>query len=401
MPTAPIDSRTAVTPWDRSGRLMLVLGDLESIALFAPTLIVTVLVAVSIAFTPLGLGIFMLVPLVPALAWIADRHRRRVARGLGEPVHSGYRSTVGMNALGQVRVWAADPTRWQDFAWALVSITVGVSLSFLVIALLLAPLWYFVWFWLWLGLRDVFDEPYVFQVQSVWVAAVMSVVQIGLSALLFWWFAAPISRLRLGLDARLLGLSREAVLVRRVEEVTSSRSATVDASAAELRRVERDLHDGAQARLVALGMSLGLAEELISRDPQAAVTLLAEARGNANAALQEIRSVVHGIHPPVPSDRGVGAAVHALSIDMPLPVAVQLKLTGRLTPPLESALYFSVSECLANIGKHARATHAWVTLVQEGDLVRVEVGDDGTGGAATDGSGLPGSLDGWQPLTAD
>ncbi len=182
------------------------------------------------------------------------------------------------------------------------------------------------------------------------------------------------------MDRALLS-SRTERLEARVSELSTSRADTVDQSAAEIRRIERDLHDGAQARLVALGMSLGMADELMARDPEAARKMLAEARLTTTAALGDLRSVVRGIHPPVLADRGLAGAVQALAMDMPIPVTTTVTLASRPPAPVESAAYFAVAECLANIGKHAQATRAWITVEQREQALHVEVGDDGRGGA--------------------
>jgi signal transduction histidine kinase len=173
--------------------------------------------------------------------------------------------------------------------------------------------------------------------------------------------------------------------------LTETRADLVDHSAAELRRLERDLHDGAQARLVALSMSLGLADQLFAEDPEGARRLVSDARATTSAAIGDLRSVVRGIHPPVLADRGLVGAVQALALDMALPVRVDPGLVGRLPAPVESAVYFAVAECLTNVAKHARAEHAWVVLSHGGGRLRAVVGDDGSGGAdPARGSGMLG-----------
>lgn len=159
-----------------------------------------------------------------------------------------------------------------------------------------------------------------------------------------------------------------------------------------MRRVERDLHDGAQARLVSLGMSLGLADELLDSDPIEARRLLREARTGAVAALADLRSLVRGIYPPVLADRGLDGAIQALVLAVPLPVEMNIDLpSARLPPPVESAAYFAVAEALANVVKHSDATHAWIEMgLEDGNLIAL-VGDDGNGGAdANCGTGLLG-----------
>jgi signal transduction histidine kinase len=182
-----------------------------------------------------------------------------------------------------------------------------------------------------------------------------------------------------------------ADLAGRVEQLTQTRAEAVDSAAAELRRVERDLHDGAQARLVALGMSLRAAEHLIPTSPQAAVALVAEAREASSKALTELRDLVRGIYPPVLADRGLGEAVRALALDTPLRTETDIVLPGRLDAPVESACYFAVAEALTNAVKHSGARQAQVRIRHARGMLRAEVTDDGCGGAdPARGSGLAG-----------
>ena len=173
--------------------------------------------------------------------------------------------------------------------------------------------------------------------------------------------------------------------------LNESRSQAVDASAAELRRIERDLHDGAQARLVSLGMSIGLAEQVLRDDPELALKLLAEARESSGQALTDLRHLVRGIHPPVLAERGLDGAVRALTLTLPLPVDLRIELPGRPPAPVESAAYFAIAEVLANVVKHSAARSAWVQLeYSQGRLIAI-IGDDGTGGAVPRvGGGLRG-----------
>jgi signal transduction histidine kinase len=180
-------------------------------------------------------------------------------------------------------------------------------------------------------------------------------------------------------------------LTARVQALTETRAEAVDAAAAELRRLERDLHDGAQARLVALGISLRTAERLIRSNPDAAVALVAECRETSSQALADLRDLVRGIYPPVLADRGLGDAVRALALDCPVPVAAEIDLPGRPPAPVESAVYFAVAEVLNNVAKHADATCALVRLGYADGLLRVEVTDNGNGGADPgNGTGLAG-----------
>jgi signal transduction histidine kinase len=188
-----------------------------------------------------------------------------------------------------------------------------------------------------------------------------------------------------------LAPTSKSELTQRVQVLTDTRAEAVDAQAAELRRIERDLHDGAQARLVSLSMNIGLAEELIKRDPDAAIRLLAEARESSGTALTELRHLVRGIHPPVLAERGLDGAVQALALTVPATVSVDVELPGRLSSPVESAAYFAVAEVLANVAKHSGAHTAWVHLRHHDDLLTIGIGDDGRGGAdPAGGTGLRG-----------
>ncbi len=183
----------------------------------------------------------------------------------------------------------------------------------------------------------------------------------------------------------------DADLAGRVEQLTQTRADAVDSAAAELRRVERDLHDGAQARLVALGMNLRAAEHLIPTSPQAAIALVAEAREASSKALTELRNLIRGIYPPVLADRGLADAVRALALDTPLRTETDIDLPGRLDAPVESACYFAIAEALTNAVKHSGARQAQVRIQHARGMLRAEVTDDGCGGAdPARGSGLAG-----------
>ena len=218
-----------------------------------------------------------------------------------------------------------------------------------------------------------------------------------------WWFGVgPIMTARSRLDRALLTFGTTERLEQRVEVLTETRSDSLDHSAAELRRIERDLHDGAQARLVGLGMTLGMAADLMERDPEGARRILDEARQTTGAALGDLRDVVRGIHPPVLADRGLRSALEALALDLALPVAVNGSFADRLPAPIESAVYFAVAECLANVGKHAGAAHAWVELTQRGRLP-ARGGRRRRSGGRRSGCrhrACGGSRDGWPPSTA-
>ena len=210
----------------------------------------------------------------------------------------------------------------------------------------------------------------------------------------YFWPVWPIVGIAIVLAAEyavtLLSSPRRAEMAERIETLESTRAGAVDAQETELRRIERDLHDGAQARLVALGMSLGMAEQKLAEDPQRAGELLAEARIGAEHALRELRDLARGIHPPVLADRGLEAALASLASSTPLPVGLSVQVTPRPAPAVESAAYFVAAEALANAAKHARAQRVDITAVRHDGTIELEVRDDGQGGADPEGAGLRG-----------
>jgi signal transduction histidine kinase len=211
------------------------------------------------------------------------------------------------------------------------------------------------------------------------------------------WLAPRVMRHRLaGLPDPEFAAVRAKQLAKRVQTLTQTRHDAVDTAAAELRRIERDLHDGAQARLVALGMSLQAAERLFPANPEAALALVAEAKESSSRALTELRDLVRGIYPPVLADRGLADAIRALALDTPLHTELDIDLHGAVELPVASAVYFSVGELLANAVKHAHARSVRIQLghtllAHGGGMLRVQLTDDGCGGAdPAQGTGLAG-----------
>ncbi|MBV9447773.1 MAG: ATP-binding protein [Streptosporangiaceae bacterium] len=204
------------------------------------------------------------------------------------------------------------------------------------------------------------------------------------------WLAPRVMGQHLGLREAELAARAER-LTERVQTLTQTRSDAVDTAAAELRRIERDLHDGAQARLVALGMSLQAAERLFKSSPEAALALVSEAKEASSRALTELRGLVRGIYPPVLADRGLADAVKALALDTPLHTVVDIDLPGEVEMPVGSAVYFAVAEALTNAAKHSGARTIRIQLHYEHETLRAEVIDDGAGGADPEqGTGLKG-----------
>jgi signal transduction histidine kinase len=210
----------------------------------------------------------------------------------------------------------------------------------------------------------------------------------------YFWPVWPILGLGLILAVQIVVVrSRHAgreELEERIETLETTRAGAVDVQESELRRIERDLHDGAQARLVALGMNLGMAEQKLAADPTAARELVSEARIGIEEALRELRDLARGIHPPVLSDRGLEAAISALADRSAIPVTVTADVPERPSAPVETAAYFVAAEALTNAAKHADATRVEVRIVRRPKALVVEVADDGRGGADSAGSGLTG-----------
>ncbi|MEU8682425.1 sensor histidine kinase [Streptomyces sp. NPDC048611] len=208
--------------------------------------------------------------------------------------------------------------------------------------------------------------------------------------------AAGLVRLEILVGRAVLGVSRSDELARRVEDLTESRAGAVDAADAERRRIERDLHDGAQQRLVSLALNLGLAKATLTDLPPEAREVIEAAHREAKDAIEELNNLVRGLHPAVLDELGLDAALSGLAARAPLPVRLRVDLPAELpqrtAPAVEAVAYFVVSEALTNIAKHAReATRADVTVTRLGEILRVVIADDGMGGAdPSRGSGLRG-----------
>jgi signal transduction histidine kinase len=205
------------------------------------------------------------------------------------------------------------------------------------------------------------------------------------------WLTIGATNLQSGMTRRLLGRTTEAEMARLLRQAEAQRTSAVDSAETERRRIERDLHDGAQQRLVALAAELGAAREKLDDDPEAGKELVASAHEEAKAALKDIRDLVRGIHPVILEDRGLDAALSAVVARAPVPVALKVRVEPRPAPAVESAAYFIVNEALTNVARHAHATRAEVAIERAGSRLVIEVRDDGVGGAdASLGTGLQG-----------
>jgi signal transduction histidine kinase len=276
-----------------------------------------------------------------------------------------------------------------QFPWAVFSFVVALNFWVYGWALLTYPLW----FWLFPmyggqgGLQLYGDETHAIYLDNPFEITVTALVGL-LFTMATPWIVRALTTVDRLMVRGLLGPSR---LATRVVELESDRGVVIDTAAADLRRIERNLHDGAQARLVALAMDLGLAKEKLTEDPQTAARMVDEAHGEVKTALQELRDLARGIHPAVLTDRGLDAALSAVASRCTVPVQVDVDLVSRPAPAIEGIAYFTVSELLQNISKHARAKRATVDVWRVENRLMIQVGDDGVGGAdVSAGSGLAG-----------
>ncbi|MEU5089418.1 sensor domain-containing protein [Streptomyces sp. NPDC021356] len=276
-----------------------------------------------------------------------------------------------------------------QFPWAVFSFVVATVFWPLGWSLLTYPLWFWV-FPMWAGQGGI--QLYGDEHHRIYLDNPFEITMTALVGLLITlatpWIVRALTTVDRVLVYGLLGPSR---LSARVVELESDRGVVVDTAAADLRRIERDLHDGAQARLVALAMDLGLAKEKLAEDPRAAARMVDEAHGEVKTALQELRDLARGIHPAVLTDRGLDAALSAVASRCTVPVRVEVDLAERPAAAIEGIAYFTVSELLQNISKHSRARSASVDVWRSDDRLLLQVMDDGVGGAEVSaGSGLAG-----------
>ncbi|MEU1202227.1 sensor domain-containing protein [Streptomyces sp. NPDC005813] len=369
------------------GLAVAVLGFAGSVALF-------VLAVVSLVLVPLGVGVVTTPWVLTGVRSFANARRVVAAQWYGTRIPAVYRPVpAGAGPWTRCFGMLGDPATWRDLGWLLFDMTVGFVTALLPGALLLYPLEGFA---LALGLWRVFTDGthvgwwYGFvPVSGQGTALLAGALAAGL-LIAGYHLSPPLLRLHFRLTRSVLA-SGQGELAERVRVLTETRRDAVDTSAAELRRIERDLHDGAQARLVAMGMDLGTIEALIDKDPARARELLAQARRSSADALTELRDLVRGIHPPVLAERGLADAIRALALRLPLTSEVDAELAGRADAPVESAAYFAVSEVLTNTVKHSGADRVWVDLHHTDGMLRIAVTDNGRGGARIGtGSGLSG-----------
>ncbi len=368
----------------RAGSAVLFLLSSFPLGLFWFVVLITLLL-VGLALTIVWVGLPILA-LAFALCIVgAGTERWRLAALLGARVPSPYRPLPRGSFFARLRSRATDPALWRGLLYLLLLFPIGLIELVVVLVMALAAVLaaYPLWFWtlpegqsvMWTGafLADTAPEALV--------VTLVGLVALTATAV----FALEVVRVHAALGEALLGPSGSERLAERVEVLTESRTRAMEAAIVERRRIERDLHDGAQQRLVSLAMGLGMAKQKMAEDPEAARELVEEAHGEAKRALSEIRDLVRGIHPAILTDRGLDAALSALAGRSPIPVSVDVRLEERLPEGVETTAYFVATEALSNAAKHSGASGVGVAVWREGtpsNRLIVEVTDDGEGGAA-------------------
>ena len=347
------------------------------------------LLATTVGLMPILIGVFLLAATLRLAGACAGFERRLVADWLGRIIDGPERHTA-LTISGERRVWSmlapiGDGSYWRELVYLLLRLFLGIGSLVLLMVLGTIPL---------AGVASVIEAmPGVsigFQGGAIpvviWVAA--GVVALALGPTILWAYA----HLHGVIAHYLLGPST-ASLTRRAEQAETSRDLSITAAEAERQRIERDLHDGAQARLSTVALDLGRAKRKLEQgaDPEEVAAVIDHAHADAKAAIVELRNLARGIHPAVLTDRGLDAALSEVAARAQIPISLHIDLPLRPSAATESAAYFAVSELLNNVARHASARQAWVTVAGRGDIVTVEVGDDGVGGVDTAlGTGVAG-----------
>ena len=388
MLSEPMHSRLLPSPRVLATDLIYVVAALQWGAIALAVWITGLTVSLTLSITYVGLPLLLLSFAV--FRWMCEVERRRAAWVLGKPVKAHYRP-LGSGAYHR-RTWAMlrDPQRWLDLLWLILLFPLGLAAGIIALTLWGCALWFLTWpAWSW-ALPDSFDSTVDSWLGGTSWQSDLAHVAIGLVLVLVAAWVGRAMSVGLASAARAMLGSRSSELSARVEQLAATRAGTVDAQAAELQRIERDLHDGAQARLVALAVDLKLAERKLDSDPDGARELIGGAHTAATQALTELRDLVRGIYPRVLADRGLDPAITALAARCPVPVELEERVTQRLPAAVEAAAYFVVAEALANAAKHAGADSIAIRVRREASLLIVEVEDDGRGGADPAGEGLDG-----------
>jgi signal transduction histidine kinase len=347
---------------------------------------------VSIIFVVVWVGVPLLIITIMAWRGVAMLERRFVRLALGRHIPDPYRPRPRRGVLNHLLWLFGDPATWRDLAYLLLLVPLGFAegvvllcLAPAAVSLLALPILVSLG-----GDMTITDRLRAHSIpQSLpWMLLGLVMFVLTLYAIRgMAWVHGTVAGM-------LLSGAEEDRLRSRAEHLRASRARGVDAAEAERRRIERDLHDGAQQRLLSVALDLGRAEAKFTEDPETARQLLASAREGTRAAIAELRDLARGIYPAILTDRGLDAALSALAARAPVRVDVSVEITQRPPPAVESIAYFIVSETLTNIAKHAQATAASVRVSRQYDRVVVEVADNGVGGAsAVPGGGLAGLAD--------
>nr|WP_221376978.1 sensor domain-containing protein [Actinoplanes polyasparticus] len=330
-----------------------------------------------------GVGLVFAPTAVRAVRAVADRERARLSRWGPE--------IVGPEPLAPgLRAWS-DPAVWREVAWLVEHATLGFVISIFSLTIPLSAVQDLTYpFWWWLVPANSAPGLVFWSVHTQLDA--LAVGLYGVAWLAVGFFAGPwLARAQAWPGRRLLAPPPGTDLSLRIVELTATRAAALDAHAAELRRIERSLHDGAQNRLVAVSVLLGAARRAVARDPAMAADVLERAQAAAEQALAELRTVVRGILPPVLDGRGLDGALAGLAADCGVPCRLDVELPRRCAVSVEATAYFVVAEALTNITKHSGATAAGVTVRIEDQQLKISIEDNGRGGADEDaGSGITG-----------
>ncbi|WP_075738369.1 MULTISPECIES: sensor histidine kinase [Actinoalloteichus] len=386
---------------------------LATIVSFPIALALFCLLMVSAALIPVGIGIVTTPLLLSATRAVSNGERRRAGAHAGRPVTTRPLDSTG-TGLTAFRQALSDPLIFRDFAWLFVRFTAGFILSVTALMFLLMPVMVLSLIPTW----HLFSPPPTvlgIPIIGWWQAVIFLPIQALVLTLLVPFVVPWLAGVQVRLDLVLLSSATRRELADRVENLTETRESALLAHGAELRRIERDLHDGTQARLVNIALRLGIAERTFADDPAAAVKLMQQARDGAEEAMTELRDVVRAIYPPILADRGLPGALSALAARCTVPTTLDVadvagdtpgtgvgdladvelaaaeSALGRIPAAVEAAAYFVVAEALTNVGKHSGAQLVTVWVRRVGDALYVAISDDGRGGIdETAGTGVAG-----------
>jgi signal transduction histidine kinase len=344
---------------------------------------------VALGLAPLLLILGVLVPPVTTLlVQLAELERKYCARYLGVPIEPA--APVTKRRFWQVHKLFRDRAAGRAFRLLLMRMVLAMPTAFLGTAILLAVPSALAGMVFW-PLDPGGPSLMGVSVDSWGIALTLGPVQVVAGLALLGWGAVPVARGYARLALRLLAPSQAeleaARLAARVDQLTRTRAGAVDSHGAELRRIERDLHDGTQAQLVSLAMRIGVAKQAMLTDPDRAAELLDDARDGAEQAMTELRGVLRSMYPPILADRGLAGAVSALAARCPVPAHLNAGELGDVPAAVEAAAYFVVAESLTNVAKHAAATEVGITMDRNGPDLRVVVVDNGIGGARIGATG--------------